>query len=155
MNMKLKKRTLYIAYGSNLHREQMAYRCPDAKVVGTAMLEGYQLLFRGGRRGAVATVEPCKGKQVPVLIWSISEADERRLDIYEGWPRLYIKEYLPVKVGGKQQNAMMYVMTDGHELGEPSPGYYATIASGYKDFKFDLSFLNQAVKDSVVEPQWN
>lgn len=152
--MKISKRILYIAYGSNLHRSQMAYRCPGAKVVGTALLDGYQLLFRGGRRGAVATVEPCEGKSVPVLLWSITEDDERRLDIYEGWPRLYIKEYVPVKINGKRRIAMMYVMTDGHELGEPSPGYYSTIESGYKDFKFDVSILKQAVKDSAVLPLW-
>lgn len=28
----------YIAYGSNLNREQMAKRCPDAKVIGSGML---------------------------------------------------------------------------------------------------------------------
>ena len=30
----------YIAYGSNLNVEQMRYRCPDAKVVGTAEING-------------------------------------------------------------------------------------------------------------------
>ena len=37
----------YIAYGSNLNREQMAKRCPDAKVIGSGMLKDYELLFRG------------------------------------------------------------------------------------------------------------
>ena len=52
------KQRLYIAYGSNLNLEQMAFRCPTAKVVGKSELKDYELLFRGGRRGAVATVEP-------------------------------------------------------------------------------------------------
>ena len=30
----------YFAYGSNLNFEQMAYRCPEATVVGTAKLVG-------------------------------------------------------------------------------------------------------------------
>ena len=59
----------YIAYGSNLNRAQMALRCPDAKVVGTGEIKDYELLFRGNRNGAVATVEPKKGESVPVLIW--------------------------------------------------------------------------------------
>lgn len=62
----------YIAYGSNLNRAQMALRCPDAKVVGTGEIKDYELLFRGNRNGAVATVEPKKGESVPVLIWEIS-----------------------------------------------------------------------------------
>ena len=52
----------YIAYGSNLNRAQMALRCPDAKVVGTGEIKDYELLFRGNRNGAVATVEPKKGR---------------------------------------------------------------------------------------------
>ena len=38
----------YFAYGSNLNFEQMAYRCPEATVVGTAKLDGYELAFRRG-----------------------------------------------------------------------------------------------------------
>ena len=52
------KQRLYIAYGSNLNLEQMAFRCPTAKVVGKSELKDYELLFRGGRRGAVATALP-------------------------------------------------------------------------------------------------
>ena len=51
-----KKETLYLAYGSNMNQTQMAFRCPTAEVVGTSELKGYELLFRGARRGAVATV---------------------------------------------------------------------------------------------------
>ena len=36
----------YIAYGSNLSTGQMRYRTPDAKIAGTAVLTGWQLLFR-------------------------------------------------------------------------------------------------------------
>ena len=90
----------YIAYGSNLNRGQMALRCPDAKVVGTGEIKDYELLFRGNRNGAVATVEPKKGESVPVLIWEISPRDEFNLDRYEGYPRLYGKEMLEVEMDG-------------------------------------------------------
>ena len=30
---------LYVAYGSNLNKEQMRYRCPTAKFVGTGIIE--------------------------------------------------------------------------------------------------------------------
>ena len=63
----------YVAYGSNLNREQMAHRCPDAKLVGTGMLSNYEMVFRGNKSNAVATVEPKKGMEVPVGIWEISE----------------------------------------------------------------------------------
>ena len=86
--MKRKER-LYIAYGSNLNLLQMAFRCPTAEIAGKSELKGYELLFRGGRKGAVATVEPRDGGSVPVLLWKIREADEEALDRYEGYPHFY------------------------------------------------------------------
>ena len=38
----MKNKKYYIAYGSNLSVEQMAYRCPDAKL-GQAVLAGWEL----------------------------------------------------------------------------------------------------------------
>ena len=63
---------LYFAYGSNINLEQMAARCPAAQVVGPAVLDGYELLFRGNRRGTgVATIEPLLGSQVHGLLWEL------------------------------------------------------------------------------------
>ena len=39
----MKYKRLYIAYGSNINLEQMAYRCPNSKVIGKEMLKGYEL----------------------------------------------------------------------------------------------------------------
>ena len=83
---------LYLAYGSNLNLEQMANRCPTAKVVGASQINDHRLLFRGAHAGAVATIEPFEGGNVPVLVWEITPTDEAALDRYEGWPFLYRKE---------------------------------------------------------------
>lgn len=83
------KTKIYIAYGSNMNLRQMAHRCTTAKVIGTSELTDYQLLFRGARHGAVATVEPCEGYSVPVVVWEITTNDEVALDRYEGW-RVYM-----------------------------------------------------------------
>ena len=37
---------LNAAYGSNLSISQMAYRCPDAKIIGTGKINDYKLVFR-------------------------------------------------------------------------------------------------------------
>lgn len=79
---------LYMAYGSNMNLEQMADRCRTAEVVGKGILKNYELLFRGARHGAVATVEPREGSSVPVVLWEIGAWDEVALDCYEGYPRL-------------------------------------------------------------------
>ena len=39
----MSKKQLYIAYGSNINLEQMTYRCPHSKVVGTAEIKDYEL----------------------------------------------------------------------------------------------------------------
>ncbi|KXG74561.1 gamma-glutamylcyclotransferase family protein [Thermotalea metallivorans] len=142
---------LYLAYGSNLNLEQMATRCPTAKVVGASKIKGYRLLFRGSHAGAVATIEPFKGESVPVLVWDITPADEAALDRYEGWPFLYRKETIKVRLNGKTVQAMVYIMNEGRPLGQPSCYYYSTILDGYKSAGFDVEILRKAVADSFEE----
>lgn len=145
----MKSETLYIAYGSNLNLPQMAFRCPTAKVVGTSEIKDYELLFRGGRRSSVATVEPLKGSSVPVLLWKLKEKDLQALDRYEGYPSFYRKEILPVELKGKTVHAMVYIMNDGHHFGAPSDYYLNTILEGYRSAGFDTEFLERAVEKSI------
>lgn len=140
-----KSKRLYIAYGSNLNLPQMAFRCPMAKVVGKGILRDYELLFRGSRRSAVATVEPKEGANVPVLVWDIKPKDELSLDRYEGYPRFYDKQTMTVEMEGKSVPAMVYVMTPGHEFGTPSEYYLETIREGYETAGFDMDVLDAAV----------
>lgn len=133
----------YIAYGSNLNKDQMKYRCPDAKLVGTGSIPDYQLLFRGGEH-AVATIEPRKGESVQFGLWEISERDEMSLDRYEGFPRLYYKQSFMINVNGKEAEAMAYIMDPSYVIGCPSKTYYETIAQGYEDCHLDIDKLEQA-----------
>jgi len=142
---------LYLAYGSNLNLEQMAHRCPTAKVVGKAEIKNMQLLFRGPHDGAVATIEPRKGSAVPVLVWEITPEDEAALDRYEGFPFLYRKEKFKVRLDGKQVSAMAYVMNEGRPLGTPSCHYYSIILEGYMSAGFDTEILKKAVADSMED----
>ena len=149
--MARKKETLYLAYGSNMNQTQMALRCPTAEVVGTGELKGYELLFRGARRGAVATVEPKEGGTVPVLLWKIRKADEQALDRYEGYPRLYGKQMLQVELEGKEVPAMGYIMTPGHEFGIPSDGYADVIWEGYEQCGLDTKPLEDAIGNAYAK----
>lgn len=134
----------YIAYGSNINLEQMAQRCPDAKVIGTAMLENYELEFR-----QVATVIPSEGARCPVLVWEISEQDEQRLDRYEGYPRLYRKEEYEIELGGRYVKGMAYLMNGG-EICPPQLGYYYGILEGYEANGLDTEYLVRAFRNSVI-----
>lgn len=139
---------LYIAYGSNLNREQMVRRCPGATLVGPAELKGYDLLFRGRRNAAVATVEPLEGGAVPVLLWDIRERDHMALDRFEGWPHVYGKALEIVEFEGKPVPALTYVKTGMLEFGSPSREYLNTIRHGYEAAGFDVEYLYAAVDRS-------
>ena len=52
--------------------------------MGTAVLDGWQLLFKGSKTGSYLTIEENLGYMVPVAIWEISPEDERALDRYTG-----------------------------------------------------------------------
>ena len=143
------KKTYYIAYGSNLHLGQMAYRCPNATIVGTSELKNWRLMFKGSRSGNYATIEPCIGESVPVLIWELTSADERSLDRYEGVPTFYFKQTIPVYVNGQEIDAMAYLMRLDAKVGYPSTRYIDTLLVGYESFGFDTRVLEDALKRCI------
>ena len=140
----------YIAYGSNLNILQMRWRCPSAKVIGTAELKGWELLFKGSKTGSYLTIEPKDGSSVPVAVWAVSAPDEANLDRYEGFPSFYYKKELTLDITGiktgkvHRRKAFVYIMHEKRPLGIPSRSYLQTCASGYHSFGFDMGFLKQA-----------
>ena len=78
---------LYAAYGSNLDPAQMLLRCPHSPQRGTGWLEGWRLTFGGediGWDGALATVVEDPGSRVFVVLYDVSEGDEKALDNWDG-----------------------------------------------------------------------
>ena len=147
-----KNSKLYVAYGSNMKIEQMQHRCPTAKMVTSMFLDGYRLRFMGGQYSAVATIEPSPDDLVPVTIWEIYPEDERNLDIYEGWPHLYRKETLKLKLGKKTLPASVYIMNgEKYSYGNPSKSYFDTIREGYISAGFDPKLLHQAVAENMLD----
>lgn len=145
----------YLAYGSNLNVQQMKHRCPLAKPIGTAWIQGYQLLFKGSKTGSYLTIEKAENSAVPVAVWEVSEIDEQHLDAYEGFPNFYYKREisLPVEILGTDKietlNTFVYIMHEERELGTPTRAYMDCCLEGYCDFGFDTQFLKDALKKSV------
>ena len=84
-----------------------------------------------------------------MLIWSISSADEAALDRYEGFPFLYRKETVKVRLNGKSTTVMVYIMNEkGRPLDVPGCYYYSVILEGYKNAGFNTNILKKAVQDS-------
>ena len=141
---------LYAAYGSNLNLEQMAYRCPNAEVVTTAVIPNYRLMFKGSLTGAYLTIEPAVGCEAPVAIWRVQERDILSLDRYEGYPTFYYKKsfILPCD-DGKRHRIFAYIMHEERKLGIPSQMYVDGCVEGYKSFGFNPSYIRDAIQYSA------
>jgi gamma-glutamylcyclotransferase (GGCT)/AIG2-like uncharacterized protein YtfP len=153
MNKNIKKHTpiFYIAYGSNMWKQQMEMRCPDAQLITTGEIDGYRLLFKGSLTGSYATIEPEDGHKVPVYIWAITADDERALDRYEGFPTFYYKTNIPVKLhkDGRIVHGMVYIMHEERHLGIPSGKYFNNIRAIYESHKWDTEILWDALDKST------
>lgn len=145
---------LYIAYGSNLNVRQMKMRCPKARVIGTAEIRNFELLFKESKTGSYLTVEPKDGGIVPVAVWETTEADESALDRYEGYPAFYYKkdiklQYKGIRTGKRRTiNAFAYIMHEDRPIGVPSIYYMKTCLDGYDTFYFDKQILLNAYHKS-------
>ncbi|MBS5955130.1 MAG: gamma-glutamylcyclotransferase [Paraclostridium bifermentans] len=146
------KEKIYCAYGSNMNLEQMSHRCPKAKIIGKGKLENYELTFRGVYKG-VANIEYCEGAIVPIVLWNITDECENALDVYEGYPSLYIKKEVEVIVDEKAIKAMAYIMNEKFNkmIAVPTEYYFNVIVKGYKDNKIDLGPLQIAYSKCLPE----
>ena len=144
----------YIAYGSNLNIQQMRMRCPGARIIGTSVIKDYQLLFKGSKTGSYLTIEPMEGAEVPVVIWEVTETDEKALDRYEGYPNFYYKKEMTLDIKGirtgkvRRRDAFIYIMHEERELGIPSWYYVNTCLDGYRAFGFNEKYLFDAIRIS-------
>ena len=129
---------LYFAFGSNLYQKQMKKRCKDSKYIGCHKLKGYKLAFRHMYYGGgVADVERKKNSTVLGAIYRISKKDEKKLDVYEDFPHVYIKKYF--KILGKK--VMFYYMPKKSKPIPPSKRYLNLIIKGYRDCGYRNNYI--------------
>jgi len=133
---------LYFAYGANLSREGMAYRCPDAVPYQKFTLRGWRLDFAHH-----ATIVPHPGRSVEGALWKITEDCERSLDQFEGYPSYYSKRIL----AQDGREFMVYIMNPPL-TGNPGTGYLGIIEQGYRDWNLDFDCLDQAVDQLNINP---
>lgn len=138
---------LMLSYGMNTNVAQMASRCPNAISIGRVDIPNYRLVFRG-----VADIEESYGDTLQCVLWDITENCEKALDILEGFPDFYGKEYIDVTFGKKTYTAMIYKMI-GSDLGYsiPSSYYQEMLEDGYADHGLDVQQIYEAEGFCEVE----
>lgn len=98
----------YFAYGSNMSPQQMAARCPGARALGSARLEGWR--FHITTRGT-ASILPHSERAVHGVLWRCSYEHVHTLDRFEGvaW-RNYFRRHVAVEISdGRSLRALTYV----------------------------------------------
>lgn len=141
---------MYAAYGSNMNLDQMAHRCPWSRPVENAKIPGWKLVFRG----VLDIVHTGNDEDyVPVVLWKIAREDWDELDMYEGYPRLYTRQIVPViTADGTHKKAVAYVMTgmieSRYQIDPPYEYYWDTCYDGCLDNGIDPAKLIQALNES-------
>jgi gamma-glutamylcyclotransferase (GGCT)/AIG2-like uncharacterized protein YtfP len=136
----------YFAYGSNMERFQLKRLCPKAKFVAAAVLADYELSFFGNSTmwgGGIANIRERPGKTVEGVVWEISEAEQKALNEYEGYPALYLRKEIEVRSrAGKVITAFAYVMPNpGREM-LPSKRYKQLLISGAEEHGLSDEYID-------------
>jgi gamma-glutamylcyclotransferase (GGCT)/AIG2-like uncharacterized protein YtfP len=105
--------------------------CPHSPQQGTGWLEGWRLTFGGaelGWEGALATVVEEDANRVFVVLYDVSESDQKALDRWDGVTLGYYRK-LTVRVQTLDGDAAswLYVL-NGYEGGLPSARYIGILA---------------------------
>jgi gamma-glutamylcyclotransferase (GGCT)/AIG2-like uncharacterized protein YtfP len=133
---------LYFAYGSNLNHFQMKKRCKDSVFLKKINLKDFKLTFRSKYRAA--DIEYKKQSIVPGALFEISKIDEKKLDLYEDFPNLYVKYYFLYN----NKKVMTYVMLKKGLFRFPNEKYFGTILKGYKNCSIDKKYLFAALRNN-------
>ena len=132
---------LYFAYGSNLNHFQMKKRCKDSIYLKKINLKDFKLNFRSKYRAA--DIESKKNSIVPGGLFKISKNDEKKLDVYEDFPKLYKKHYFYYY--GKK--VMTYIMVKKSPFKFPTERYLNIVKQGYKDCGLDNKYLLKSLSE--------
>jgi len=153
---------LYFAYGSNLHPLQFKERCPNAKAVLPASLEGYKVVYVGSSpinwKGAVANIKHTGNSNdiVKGFTFRLTKEDQYTLDGKEGLrlqsPKykrsyfniasqdrrtgeLHLKPTTQTPGNGQTPQIFTYTRAIPNEMEkEPSKSYVEVIVEGLKSW---------------------
>jgi len=134
---------LYFAYASNLSKEYMISRCPEATPIKKVVLKNYKLAFN-----QLADIIKDEDDKVFGAIYVISKQDLEELDRLEGYPDLYHRIEIEVEdEKGNRYDAFAYTMVEkGSDM--PPDHYYNILLQGYEDWDLPVEFLEKAKKIS-------
>lgn len=130
----------YFAYGMNTNLDQMASRCPGAVCLGAAWIEDYEFVFRTHADIVGSTGSICYG-----VLWDITKADLKSLDMLEGYPYYYTRFRVRVNLGDHFVYALTYQMNDQTYIQQPGHSYLEMVREGYQENGVPINQIDRAI----------
>ena len=139
--------SLYFAYGSNLLSTRLVARCPSARVVGTAMTEGWLVSFTkpgaddSGKAGLVHREGACH----PGVVYELATEEMPILDRFEGLGHGYSRDdKFAVKMlgSGEPVSTATYKPTRHDPALIPFDWYLALCIAGAREHSFDAAMVS-------------
>jgi ribosomal protein S18 acetylase RimI-like enzyme len=136
----------YFAYGSNLWLPQIRSRCPSAKVIGPATLEGWSVVCDKPSQDGSAklNIRADPSGTAHGVIYEIDEGDRQALDAFE-------PEYAPIVVEVDGSPVMTYIYEGDPHSHPPYDWYVAMARSGALSHGLaDLQLTAEALPDPMA-----
>ncbi len=130
----------YFAYGSNMNLEQMAKRCPGARMLGLARKPGWSFIIN--QRGYVTALDDPSAETLGCL-WELTAEHWTELDRYEGVAAdFYHRVDCEVLVPGSEEpvQAVAYRATD-ETPGVPTSAYADVVIDGARQIGLPDDYL--------------
>jgi gamma-glutamylcyclotransferase (GGCT)/AIG2-like uncharacterized protein YtfP len=129
---------LHFAYGSNMSREPMRQRCPEAQAIGKAILRRHRFVIMSN---GYASVVPASFSEVHGILWRITPRDLAALDAYENVAGgLYRRVMRPVVAGGRSLQALVYFGAEKRE-GDPRTGYMELVVQAARENELPKDYI--------------
>jgi hypothetical protein len=124
----------------------MCARCPSARAVGAARLDGYRFFVGIDGWGSV---KPSPGDAVHGVLWRLTPRDVAAMHAYELLHAgLYDVRTLPVRAGARLKPAMIYLLRR-RTAGKPKPGYVELIAAAARGWKLPEAYVRSVERWST------
>jgi len=121
---------LHFAYGSNMNRLMMGWRCPGARFEGRAVLAGHRFIIM---RHGLGTVVPTRGAVVHGVLWRLTPRDLAALHAYENIDAGLYRAVTMVVVAERRRIPALVYVANNRVQGRPKSGYMNVVTAAARD----------------------
>src|SRR5262249_50291878 len=127
--------TLHFAYGSNMSRTLMRRRCPGARGLGPARLDGWRYVIT--RDGYASLVRDARTR-VHGVLWRVTPPRPPAPQAYE--QRAYLPRIVPVRHGAARRPALVYLAPE-RGGGKARPGYQELVVASAREWQLPEDYV--------------